>query len=1001
MQTKLCRVFVVFVFITLATADTRFSACFGQGTAFTYQGRLNVNGTTTGGLYDFRFKLYSDPLGDTQAGSSYITNAIPVNNGLFTVAIDFGPGIFTGSNYWLEVDVKTNNAGAYTDLNPLQPLTPAPYAVFANTASNLSGALPAAQIVGPVPAANISGTYNNAVTLNNSGNNIAGSFTGNGAGVTNVNAATLNGLPAAGFWQTGGNNVTAGQILGSTNSQPLAIDISGQRALLITTNPGDSANIVAGAAANLIDPGIEGGVIAGGGTTNFSGMSSGNHLSANFGLIGGGSGNWIQAGADHAAVIAGWNNTIASGAYESVIAGGENNSNGSHWVFLGAGTLNVIQPGADYSVLGGGYDNNIQSGSAESFIGGGYANTIQTNSNDSVIGGGYQNTIQQSDYEATIAGGGINTIQSGNEQSTIAGGLNNAIQYGALVSAIGGGDGNIIETNAEAAVIAGGFLNTNGGYISAILGGQQNTIQILADHSVIAGGYLNTIIGSLTVNVYDFIGGGYANLIQTNTQYGTISGGISNLITAGTANGTIGGGSSNYVNGVSGTVGGGDHNEAMAFHDTVGGGFYNMASGGISTVAGGWTNVASGNGATVGGGGFNLASGLAATIGGGQFNQSTNLYTVVPGGNGNIAGGAASFAAGDQAQALHSGAFVWADAQGPPFASTAANQFNVRAGGGVRFVTGGAGMTLDGAQVLTNTSTGVSLGGAFSGTLSGSATTATGFTGSLAGDVTGTQGATVVAQVDGVSASSVSNAVFDVATLLNAGSSSTGYFFTGPNAGHAVNSSASYDTGGGYYSLYRNTSGSFNTAFGYQTLYYTTTGSYNTAFGYDALWGLGNAPSSAGYDNIGIGYMGGANLSGSESNNIEIGNKGVDGENDMIRIGTPGTQTNAVIAGVVTATGGLQVGTGGTAVTFMEYGQAIMPSSNTQETNFTIAFPTAFSSSPKILFTIANDPGFQGVSDVFASSVSSNSPAAFSINVYRLNGTGWSQALRINWKAWQ
>ncbi len=85
----------------------------------------------------------------------------------------------------------------------------------------------------------------------------------------------------------------------------------------------------------------------------------------------------------------------------------------------------------------------------------------------------------------------------------------------------------------------------------------------------------------------------------------------------------------------------------------------------------------------------------------------------------------------------------------------------------------------------------------------------------------------------------------------------------------------------------------------------------------------------------------------------------------------------------------------------MEYGQAIMPSSNTQETNFTIAFPTAFSSSPKILFTIANDPGFQGVSDVFASSVSSNSPAAFSINVYRLNGTGWSQALRINWKAWQ
>jgi hypothetical protein len=109
--------------------------------------------------------------------------------------------------------------------------------------------------------------------------------------------------------------------------------------------------------------------------------------------------------------------------------------------------------------------------------------------------------------------------------------------------------------------------------------------------------------------------------------------------------------------------------------------------------------------------------------------------------------------------------------------------------------------------------------------------------------------------------------------------------------------------------------------------------------------------------------------------------------------------------GTVDATGfnggSLRVGGSGTTITNMEAGQAIMPASSLQETNYTITFPTAFSSSPKIIFSLANDPGFQGVSDIFSANVSSNSPAAFSINVYRLNGTSWSQQLRINWQAWQ
>jgi hypothetical protein len=54
----------------------------------------------------------------------------------------------------------------------------------------------------------------------------------------------------------------------------------------------------------------------------------------------------------------------------------------------------------------------------------------------------------------------------------------------------------------------------------------------------------------------------------------------------------------------------------------------------------------------------------------------------------NRASGPYSFAAGCRARADHRGSFVWADLAGYDFASTAENQFSLRAVGGVRFVTG-------------------------------------------------------------------------------------------------------------------------------------------------------------------------------------------------------------------------------------------------------------------------------------------------------------------------
>jgi hypothetical protein len=101
-------------------------------------------------------------------------------------------------------------------------------------------------------------------------------------------------------------------------------------------------------------------------------------------------------------------------------------------------------------------------------------------------------------------------------------------------------------------------------------------------------------------------------------------------------------------------------------------------------------------------------------------------------------------------------------------------------------------------------------------------------------------------------------------------------------------------------------------------------------------------------------------------------------------------------------TGNIKIGAQGTVLSYVQHGQSIMPFSSTVETNFSVAYPNAFTMDPKIIVGLANDPGFPNVNDTFAVSVSSNSPTGFRINVIRLDAqTGWSQALRVNWIAWQ
>jgi formylglycine-generating enzyme required for sulfatase activity len=110
-----------------------------QGTAFTYQGHLNDGASPANGNYDLRFTIY-DAVTNGNVISGPLTNApTGVTNGVFTVTLDFGDGVFTGPGRWLDIGVRTNGSvAAYSTLSPRQSLTAVPYAITAGTAVSLA-----------------------------------------------------------------------------------------------------------------------------------------------------------------------------------------------------------------------------------------------------------------------------------------------------------------------------------------------------------------------------------------------------------------------------------------------------------------------------------------------------------------------------------------------------------------------------------------------------------------------------------------------------------------------------------------------------------------------------------------------------------------------------------------------------------------------------------------------------------------------------------------------
>ena len=84
------------------------STVFAQGTAFTYQGQLQNNGSPASGAYNLTFSLFNTNTSGVAIAGPVTNSAVAVTNGLFTVLIDFGPGAFTGETNWLQIGVESN-----------------------------------------------------------------------------------------------------------------------------------------------------------------------------------------------------------------------------------------------------------------------------------------------------------------------------------------------------------------------------------------------------------------------------------------------------------------------------------------------------------------------------------------------------------------------------------------------------------------------------------------------------------------------------------------------------------------------------------------------------------------------------------------------------------------------------------------------------------------------------------------------------------------------------
>jgi predicted regulator of Ras-like GTPase activity (Roadblock/LC7/MglB family) len=209
------------------------------GTAFTYQGQLTESGQPASGLYDLQACLFDSPSNPVPIACAPDFGDVPVAEGVFTLALDFGSSPFAGQQRFLELRVRPGaSTGSYTTLAPRQLIRATPEALRAAAAS----AAPWSGLTG-VPAGFADGIDDTGgagtVTSITAGTGLSGgTITGSGTiGIANGGVGTAQIATAA----VGSAQLAAGAV-GRTALADNAVDTAAVQNLAIT-----QAKIAAGA----------------------------------------------------------------------------------------------------------------------------------------------------------------------------------------------------------------------------------------------------------------------------------------------------------------------------------------------------------------------------------------------------------------------------------------------------------------------------------------------------------------------------------------------------------------------------------------------------------------------------------------------------------------------------------------------------------------------------------------------------------------------------------
>ena len=876
---------------------------FAQGTAFTYEGRLQNNDSPASGTYNLTFSLFNTYSSGVPIAGPVTNNAVSVTNGLFTVLVDFGPGVFTGQTNWLEIAVETNGGSTFTTLSPRQQLTPVPYAIYAESANGLNGTLSADQLtsigntnggggnffVGSSGNSTTSGSDNTANGYQALFANTSGTWnTANGEAALRMNTSgsdnAANGNQAL-FANTSGSYNTANGILALVNNTSGSYNIAlGYRAgYNITTG---SSNIDIG------NPGVAG-------DTNIIHIGSGQSQTFIAGVINGNGSGLSSLNASQLTSIGNTNsqyggnffvgqsgNPTMSGSYNT--ANGylalNNNTNGSGNTANGYQALNKNTNGVNNTADGNYALYHNLSGNANTANG---CQALYLNTSGSIniaLGdmAGFYITTGSSNIDIGNVGLSTDTniirIGSGQTDAYIAGVIH---CNGAQLTGVINGDGSgLTNLNASAAQLTS-LGNTNGGINNFFVGPSGNSTTSGSDNT--ANGY-----AALNYNTsgWDNTADGVYALYFNTGGGGNTANGASALDSNTSGNDNTASGLSALFSNTSGSDNTANGNGALEYNtsgsDNIALGYlagYNITTGSFNIDIGNMGVPTDTNIIRIGSGqSQTFIAGVINGNGGGLTNlinvSAAQLTTI-----GNTNGGWDNFFVGPSGNSTTSGSENTAN-------GVIALEYN----------TSGSFNTANGFQALYfntsgnyNTANG---NAALYSNRNGSYNTADGFEALFSN----TSGSRNTANGNGALFSNT-NGDNNTANGFEALFSNTSGWDNTANGFEALssNTSGSYNTASGLSALFSNTSGSYNTANGGSALHLNMSGNYNTANGYSALY-----DNTSGSYNIALGFQAGYYIT-TGSSNIDIGNPGAGTDTNIIRIGT--SQKATYLVGTVYANG--------------------------------------------------------------------------------------------------